>query len=137
MDIAPDVAAHLRRLVCQGNESPLSIADAASSLGLSVRTLQRRLADSGLTYRKLLDRVRLEEACRLIMNSDARLTEVAYQLGFSGPSHFSRAFRRWIGMAPQQFRQRIRHERGEAQSGSRLAAGHARRDGQLYARGEE
>lgn len=111
--IAAEVTAHLYRMITEEAGSQLSIEEAADGLGLSVRTLQRRLAEGGLSYSLLRDRVRLEEACRMISSTDARLIDVAYQLGFSGPSHFSRAFQRWMGMAPQHFRRRQRRDKGE------------------------
>jgi len=115
MDIAADLTASLRRMLTQGTGGQLSIEDAAGSLGLAVRTLQRRLAGVGLSYSVVRDRVRLEEACRMIVSSDARLIDVAYQLGFSDPAHFSRAFQGWTGMAPRQFRQRMGRNDGVAQ----------------------
>ena len=114
MDIAADLTGSLRRMLTQGTGGQLSIVDAAGSLGLSVRTLQRRLAEVGLSYSTIRDQVRLEEACRMIVSSDSRLIDVAYQLGFSDPAHFSRAFQGWTGMAPRQFRQRMgRNDGGE------------------------
>lgn len=106
--VAADVVARLRIALAQRTGSQLFIEDAASSLGLSVRTLQRRLAEAGLSYTALRNQVRLEKASRLIDDSDARLIDVAYQLGFSDPSHFTRAFKSWTGLAPRQFRQRMR-----------------------------
>jgi AraC-like DNA-binding protein len=105
--VAAAVAARLRNALDQGNGSQLLIEDAATSLGLSVRTLQRRLTEAGLSYTALRNQVRLEKASRLIQDPDAQLIDVAYQLGFSDPGHFTRAFKRWTGLAPRQFRQRM------------------------------
>jgi len=91
-----------------------TVARAAEAAGMSVRTLQRRLMDFGLTYRQLLDEVRLEMACGLMERSEANLAETAVALGYSDPAHFTRAFERWTGEAPSAFRHRIRqaHRRG-------------------------
>ena len=110
VDIVTHLTAHLRSAVAEGNGNRLSIQGAAASLGLTERTLQRRLAQVDLSYSKLRDRVRLEETCRLISSTDIRLIDVAYHLGFSDPSHFSRAFRSWTGMPPCKFRQRMSNE---------------------------
>ena len=112
-DLAADVIAYLHRSVSQGGDGQLSIEDAAGALALSVRTLQRRLAEVGLRYSLLRDWVRMEEACRMIVNSDAQLIDVAYHVGFSDPGHFTRAFQRWTGMAPRHFRRRV-HARKDA-----------------------
>jgi AraC-like DNA-binding protein len=110
MDTIEDLTAHLRSVVTKGNGGQLSIQHAAGRLGLTVRTLQRRLAEGGFSYSTLRDRVRLEEACRLISRTDVRLIDVAYLLGFSDPGHFSRAFRGWTGIPPRSFRQRMSRE---------------------------
>lgn len=80
---------------------------------MSVRTLQRRLLDFGLTYSQLLDQVRLETALRLLERSEASLAEAslaeaALALGYSDPAHFTRAFVRWTGEAPSAVRHRMR-----------------------------
>ena len=81
----------------------------ARRLAMSARTMQRRLATEGTTFAAIVDAVRRERAELLL--SDARLTasEVAFLLGFSEPAAFFRAFRRWTGMTPQQWRVRRRH----------------------------
>ena len=72
-------------------------------MGTSVRTLQRRLNRNGLTYSELVDRVRHKEACRLLQAKDRSIAEIAIQLGYSDPSHFSRAFRRWERRSPRGY----------------------------------
>ena len=76
----------------------------ASQLGMSERTLQRRLKEEGTSFQALLDRTRHYLARELLRNTRVPLTDVALQLGFSEPSTFFRAFKKWEGMTPGQFR---------------------------------
>lgn len=76
----------------------------ARRLGMSERTLARRLADHGETFQALADRARREAAQALLADSDHTLTDVAYLTGFADQSAFSRAFKRWTGVTPQAYR---------------------------------
>ncbi len=76
----------------------------AQSLGMSVRSLQRRLSESGTTFRDLLDTSRREMALGYIRDPGVELAEVAFLLGFSDQSAFSRAFKRWTGNTPNEVR---------------------------------
>ncbi|EED31134.1 transcriptional regulator, AraC family [gamma proteobacterium NOR5-3] len=80
-----------------------TVEQGACYMGISVRTLQRRLNRNGLTYSELVDRVRHKEACRLLEAKDRSIAEIATQLGYSDPSHFSRAFRRWERRSPRVY----------------------------------
>jgi len=73
-------------------------------LGIPVRTLQRRFRERDLSYSQLVDQVRLELACSLVEQRDLRLEDIAETLGYANPSAFSRAFRRWFGMSPRDYR---------------------------------
>lgn len=75
----------------------------ASRLSMSPRTLQRRLADEGVSLRALAEDARRARASSLL-EGGASIAEVAYTLGYSEPSAFHRAFRRWTGQTPEQFR---------------------------------
>ena len=77
---------------------------AASRLKMSLRTLNRRLAAEGTSYRAVLDQVRAEAATRHLADGRLAIGEVAFLLGFSELSAFSRAFRRWTGRTPAEFR---------------------------------
>jgi len=81
------------------------ISFAVELTGMSERTLQRRLAQHGLNYTMLLDQVRFELAREQLSDSDSKITDIAYDLGFSDVAHFSRAFHRWSGVSPRKFRQ--------------------------------
>ena len=72
----------------------------AKEMGLSSRTLQRRLLEERITFRELLDAYRQEEAVRLMRAGDRSLIEIAYALGYNEQSSFTRAFRRWTGKPP-------------------------------------
>ncbi len=76
----------------------------ASAVCMSARTLQRRLCAEGTSYSKLLDAVRQELAEQYIADPALTLSEIGFLLGFSEPSGFSRAFRRWTGRTPTEAR---------------------------------
>lgn len=87
-------------------EKQLNVQAAAEIVGVSVRTLQRQLAQCGLSYSMLLDQARFEAAMDLLKDAGIRSLDVAYALGYEDPSHFSRAFRRIAGVSPREYRQR-------------------------------
>jgi AraC-like DNA-binding protein len=76
----------------------------ARAMRMSTRTLQRRLEQEGTRFTDTLDRARLEVARGLLADPAVSLTEVAYRLGFADLATFSRAFKRWTGMPPGQWR---------------------------------
>lgn len=86
----------------KGEVPPL--ATIASELAMSERSVQRSLLEEATTYRQLVDEVRREMALRHLSRPGTSATDVAFLLGFSEPSAFTRAFRRWTGASPTQFR---------------------------------
>lgn len=95
------IRAAIRELVPAGRSQ---IGSAAMIVGMSVRTLQRRLAETGLSYSDLVDDVRLASALTLIDDRSVKLSEVARKLGYADAANFDRAFRRWTGFSPSQVR---------------------------------
>lgn len=79
-------------------------AAAASLLGLSERSLQRKLAEEETSFQELLDRIRQRRAMEYLADSQRSLAEVGEALGFSDISAFYRAFKRWTGRTPGDFR---------------------------------
>lgn len=79
-------------------------ANIARTLGCSTRTLQRRLLAEGTSLSELLEEARRELAELYLRERDVSIGEIAYLLGYSEPSAFHRAFRRWTGITPQAFR---------------------------------
>jgi AraC-like DNA-binding protein len=83
-----------------------SIGTIAKSLGMSARTLQRRLGELGTTYQELLDDVRRRTAKRLLTDTALGIGEVAFLLGFEEVNSFMRAFQGWEGTTPAKWRTR-------------------------------
>ncbi|MFN2362224.1 MAG: AraC family transcriptional regulator [Marinobacter sp.] len=81
-------------------------SEAADALGISERTLARRLQEQGQTFDGLLDEVRCERALQAVGDTNASLPEIAESLGFAEVSPFYRAFRRWTGLPPVRWRKR-------------------------------
>jgi len=79
----------------------------ARELHLSERTLQRKLRDKGTSFRQVLESVRQMVAMQYIRDSATSMTEIAFLLGFSEQSAFSRAFKKWTGKSPVQYRESI------------------------------
>lgn len=89
------------------NQLPLGtigLSAAARALGLSARTLQRRLAGRGSNYQQVLDALRRKQALLWVEAGNLPLGEVSYRLGFTNAGNFTRAFRRWYQQTPRQRR---------------------------------
>jgi AraC-like DNA-binding protein len=78
------------------------IGKIAKELGVSRRTLARRLASEGLTFRKLMDRLRFDLARRYLQEKDLPISEIAWLLGYRETSALSHAFKRWTGRTPKR-----------------------------------
>src|SRR5262249_36594121 len=91
----------------------------AEVLGMAVRTLQRHLAAAGVTHASLVGRTRFATAAALLSETNTKVLEIALDLGYSDHAHFTRAFRRWAGCSPQEYRAR-RSEGGETSRRSGL-----------------
>jgi AraC-like DNA-binding protein len=81
-----------------------SVETIARGLAMSVRNLQRELQAEGTSYQQILDDTRQELALRYLKKSDTPIYDVAFLLGFSEPSAFHRAFKRWTGKTPKAYR---------------------------------
>lgn len=96
------VRAALLELIPAGKTS---LSDVAVRLGMSERTLQRRIIEEGTTFGDLRDRVRLALAQHYLEATTVRLNEIAFLLGFGDPNSFFRAFRKWTGRTPLEVRE--------------------------------
>lgn len=89
------------------SEGVPSVADIADRLGVSGRTLQRRLAERGHAFQDLVDDARQDLAERLLRRTDYALAEIAFLTGFAEQSAFTRAFKRWCGKTPASYRRTV------------------------------
>jgi AraC-like DNA-binding protein len=117
--LVDDVRSALSETMCGARPA---IADVAKSLGMSARTMQRRLGELGTTYQDVLDDVRRRSARRLLANTDLAMGEIAFVLGFEEVNSFVRAFHAWERSTPAKWRARASARRDESQKT------HARRD---------
>jgi AraC-like DNA-binding protein len=101
--MAADVQRTLMSRVAGGDTRVDSIA---RHFAISARTLQRKLADEGTSFQKLLDEARREAAGTYLRESALAIGEIAYLLGYSEPAPFHRAFKRWYATTPETFRSR-------------------------------
>ena len=101
-DLIGSVRALLRTF---SHDRPLQLSTIAELAGCSVRSLQRELRRAGFSYTALSQEARYLAAVRLLAETDSTVTDVAYELGYSDPAHFTRAFRRNSGASPRAFRE--------------------------------
>lgn len=99
------LATALHRHLLGGLDSgALDVQRAASALGVSTRTLQRKLEDEGTSFKAVLDDARRTLAVSYLRDGSRTVSEVAFLVGFSEVSAFSRAFRRWTGQSAVSYR---------------------------------
>jgi AraC-like DNA-binding protein len=82
----------------------LSLRDVARQMGISERTLRRRLSDAGTSFSELVSRKRIDLASGWLTGTDFDLKHISFLLGYSEPAAFSRAFKRWTGDSPGRLR---------------------------------
>ncbi len=102
---SPALVDHARTtLAAMIGEGLADIATLARRLGVTPRTLQRKLEAEGVAYSELLDQARRELACAYLADPALSVEEIAALTGYSEASAFSRAFRRWTGASPLRYR---------------------------------
>lgn len=90
--------------VLQGSPDAVTIHDLANALGMSTRTLQRRINEHGMTFHDLRGTVLARQACDMLRNSNRSIAEIGWAIGYSEPTGFTQAFRRWTGLSPSAYR---------------------------------
>lgn len=86
------------------SDGRIDVAFAAEMAGLSTRTLQRKLKLSGSSYSQIVQEARFELACSHLDEPGMKVIDVAMMAGYESPQHFTRAFRRFTGVTPSQYR---------------------------------
>jgi AraC-like DNA-binding protein len=98
------------RLAVENTLAPLlphgqgRLSEVAARLGVSLRTLERRLARENVSFVEVLDELRFELAKRYLQEPNLPISEIAWLLGYADPSAFTHSFRRWTGKSPTQLR---------------------------------
>lgn len=106
--VRPTLEELVRRSVVQTRGLAPTLAQVASKLGLSDRTLSRKLRDRGLKFEALRRELQYEHACERLSDATLSVAEVAQHVGFDNASSFTRAFVRWSGATPTAFRKERR-----------------------------
>ena len=94
----------LRQLLAGYLAESVSVHDCAELVGMSCRSLQRRLSLCGTSYNELIDQVRFDAAKQLLNCDDLSVSDISAELGYGDSANFTRAFRRWAGVSPRQHR---------------------------------
>ena len=100
------VSNHIRYASVQGADQQA----VANMVNVSSRSLRRKLEQQGTSYRHLRDSTRYQAACELLDNTTLSLAAIAEQLGYADARSFRRAFKRWSGLLPSDYRRRPRSE---------------------------
>lgn len=101
LSLTDRVRAALGRSLLSGD---VRLTTLARSMGMSSRTLQRKVNEQGSSFRGLVGKLRRELAEQYLKDSEMGISEIAYRLGYAQPSEFHRAFRRWKGTTPTRYR---------------------------------
>lgn len=105
---APIVAQVRSLIVRLLTQDRAGLAEVATELEMSARSLQRRLSEAGTSYQRELTATRRELAEQYLLDASLSLTEIAFLLGFHEQSSFTHGFRDWHGCSPQQWRERMK-----------------------------
>jgi AraC-like DNA-binding protein len=105
LDYGSTAAAQVRRLLGQSLPDRMpDPQDIAARLSVSAQTLRRRLAAEGTSFQRIRDQLRRDVAIAALAEGTVSIEDLAHRLGFSEPSAFHRAFKRWTGSAPRSYR---------------------------------
>jgi len=101
-------SARVRRLLIDRmGQQQQSVAAMGREMGVSARTLARRLVEEGTSFRQIQDEVRHQLALALLGDASASIAEIAFFLGYAEPAPFHRSFKRWTGSTPQVYRREL------------------------------
>lgn len=100
-----DIDETVRLILSENPAEPPGLEEVAELLGLHSRTLKRKLAAAGTSYREILTTIRVTRARELLRDKRLKIEDVAYALGYQSPNSFKRLFKEWTGMTPGQARE--------------------------------
>ncbi len=111
--LRPELAREVSRLIDELLVEGATLERVAARLDMPARRLREQLSQAGVRFNELLGDCRCNLAKRLLVNTDERIERIAERTGFSEPSTFCRAFKRWAGETPVEFRRRGRRAQDE------------------------
>ncbi|WP_165390383.1 AraC family transcriptional regulator [Thalassococcus sp. S3] len=100
-----DFIYQMRQLLLQTPGDMLNMERAAAELSISPRTLRRRLAEFGTSFKKLQEDTRRDLAIDYLRDTQLNISQIAHLLGYTETTNFRRAFKQWTGLPPRTFRQ--------------------------------
>ncbi|MEE4250023.1 MAG: AraC family transcriptional regulator, partial [Alcanivoracaceae bacterium] len=103
-----DIVSRVRDIARRHLMDENSLEKVAGELHMTTRTLRRRLQQAGTSYQALIEQMRKRLAVEYLLHSQRSVDDIAGSLGYSDPSNFARAFRRWTGESPREYRQQYR-----------------------------
>lgn len=113
---AGDIIARLRAELVTDDGGYPELVIVAERMGIPPRTLKRKLQAAGSGFQMLLDEARYRDARRMLCSSDLDVQTISTRLGFENPSNFTKAFRRWAGQTPSEFRREDASAQSEGRS---------------------
>jgi AraC-like DNA-binding protein len=102
-----DLASAIRAACINSARRFPTAAEIAPHLGLSLRTLHRRLAHDGLSYQAVIDDLRRSLAIEFLENTRMAVDQIAERIGFADATSFRKALRKWTGQSPRDFRREV------------------------------
>ena len=102
-----DLASRIKTILINNDLQYLSMEEIARQVCMSSRTMRRHLQKENLTYQELVDEVRFEKAKAYLLHQRMTQGEISFLLGFQDVSNFVKAFKRWTGMTPGEYRERL------------------------------
>lgn len=98
-----EIVEWISTMLRQANQVP-TLTECAKVLNISTKTLQRYLQQQGVEFNRLKQKISTERAIELLENTSFTITHIAYELGYSNPANFTRAFNKIMGCSPQDYR---------------------------------
>lgn len=105
LDRDAGLRARIEQILAKHGARLLTMDDVARELGMSARSLRRRLLSEGVSFTDLVTRNRMLTSKRLLERPGASIQEIAFAMGFASPAAFHRAFKRWTGLTPKQYQE--------------------------------
>jgi AraC-like DNA-binding protein len=103
-----EISSVIKKLMMKNQGEILKIKQVAQIMNISERTLQRYLAIENTSFSVLVDLTRKQQAQDLLQNSSVSIEAVALSLGYADTSHFTRAFKRWMGVTPKYYQTQLK-----------------------------